>query len=124
MTLWLDAQLPPSIAAWVQSTFAIECHCLEELGLRDADDLSIFQAAHDAGAVVMTKDTDFVDLIGRFGPPPQVLWLTCGNTSNARLRAILTVALPTALPLLEEGENLVEIGDAPPTVNRTGIHVV
>ncbi len=124
MTLWLDAQLPPSIAAWIQSTFATECHCIEDLGLRNADDLSIFQAARDAGAVVMTKDTDFVDLIGRFGPPPQVFWLTCGNTSNARLRTIPTVALPSALPLLEQGENLVEIGDAPPTVNGTGIHVM
>ena len=57
----------------------------------------------------MTKDRDFVDLIERLGPPPQVIWITCGNTSNAVLQRILSVALPKALALLESGEPLVEI---------------
>ena len=93
MTIWLDAQLPPSIAAWVRATIGIECHAVRDLGLRDARDASIFQAARDAGAVVMTKDKDFVELLRRLGPPPKVLWLTCGNTSNARLREILARVL-------------------------------
>ncbi len=49
----------------------------------------------------MTKDADFVGLLERLGPPPQVLWVTCGNTSNARLRQILHTALPAALTLLD-----------------------
>lgn len=57
----------------------------------------------------MTKDSDFVVLLERFGPPPQVLWLTCGNTSNVRLKEILTSTLPNALGLLNSGEKLVEI---------------
>ncbi|QQE65212.1 hypothetical protein GFS31_18980 [Leptolyngbya sp. BL0902] len=58
----------------------------------------------------MTKDRDFVDLVDRLGPPPQIIWLTCGNTSNARLREILGSVLPTALEILCSGESLVEIG--------------
>ena len=58
----------------------------------------------------MTKDSDFVLLQDRLGTPPQVLWLTCGNTSNARLRQLLHNLLPTALALLRAGEDLVEIG--------------
>ena len=54
---------------------------LRDLGLRDAEDEEIFQAAKAAGAVVLTKDADFRHLLDRFGPPPQVLWLTRGNTS-------------------------------------------
>jgi predicted nuclease of predicted toxin-antitoxin system len=57
----------------------------------------------------MTKDRDFVDLVERYGSPPQVIWLTCGNTSNARLKEILTATLPDALELLRSGERLVEI---------------
>jgi predicted nuclease of predicted toxin-antitoxin system len=57
----------------------------------------------------MTKDSDFVMLLEELGPPPQNIWLTCGNTSNARLRQILANALPQALMLLESGEALVEI---------------
>ena len=60
----------------------------------------------------MTKDSDFLKLVDRVGPPPQVLWITCGNTSNARLRQVLQSALPAALTLLEQGEPVVEISDA------------
>lgn len=82
--------------------------------MRDAKDPAIFQAARDADAVVMTKDKDFVELLQRLGPPPKIIWVTCGNTSNARLRKLLASVLLAALQLLEQGENLVEIGDIPP----------
>jgi predicted nuclease of predicted toxin-antitoxin system len=61
----------------------------------------------------MTEDSDFAEMVRRLGSPPQVLWVTCGNTSNARLRDILTRVLPAALELLARGESLVEIGDEP-----------
>jgi predicted nuclease of predicted toxin-antitoxin system len=57
----------------------------------------------------MTKDSDFVDLVERLGAPPQIIWLTCGNTSNDRLREILSSTLAEALDLLSSGEKLVEI---------------
>ena len=71
--------------------------------------MEIFQAAKRDRNIVMTKDSDFVSLLERFGPPPQVLWVTCGNTSNLRLKEILTSTLPKALELLNSGEKLVEI---------------
>ena len=57
----------------------------------------------------MTKDSDFVDLVDRLDSPPQIIWLTCGNTSNDRLREILSANLLDALELLRTGERLVEI---------------
>jgi predicted nuclease of predicted toxin-antitoxin system len=113
MIIWLDAQLPPSAAAWITATFGVEAHAVRDLGLRDAKDSPIFQAACTAEAVVMTKDSDFVEMLQRLGPPPKVLWVTCGNTSNARFREILIRVLPAAVARLEGGESLVEIGDAP-----------
>lgn len=111
MTFWVDAQLPPSIAAWIGQNFPIDAVALREVGLRDAEDEEIFLAARSVGIVVMTKDSDFLSLLERFGPPPQVLWLTCGNTSNARLKQILTATLAEAITLLEAGEKLIEISD-------------
>lgn len=35
----------------------------------------------------MTKDSDFVSLLDSAGAPPRVMWVMCGNTSNARLDA-------------------------------------
>ena len=34
----------------------------------------------------MTKDSDFVFLLERFGPLPKIIWICCGNTTNKRVR--------------------------------------
>jgi predicted nuclease of predicted toxin-antitoxin system len=111
VNLWIDAQLSPSVAAWLLRTFGVNATAVRDLGLRNSTDQAIFMAARQAGAVVLTKDRDFVALLDRHGPPPRVLWLTCGNTSNSRLSAILTDAWPKAVALLDAGEPLIEIGD-------------
>lgn len=109
MTIWVDAHLSPVIATWINNTFEITAFALRDVGLRDAEDFEIFEAAKAQGIILMTKDSDFADLIDRLGTPPQIIWLTCGNTSNARLQEILTATLPEALELLRTGEALVEI---------------
>jgi len=109
MTIWLDAQLSPAIATWIRLQYGVSAVALRDLGLRDATDREIFFAARVADAVVMTKDSDFVSLLEKHGPPPKVIWLTCGNTSNARLQEILIGTLEKALELLQAGERLVEI---------------
>lgn len=111
MTVWVDAHLAPAIASWITNTFGVTAFALRDVGLRDAEDLEIFETAKAQGVIVMTKDSDFVNLVDRFGVPPQIIWLTCGNTSNTRLREILSATLPEALELLRAGEALVEIRD-------------
>lgn len=108
-TIWIDAHLSPAIATWITNTFEITAIALRDLGLRDAEDPEIFEAAKNQGVIFMTKDSDFVDLVERLEAPPQIIWLTCGNTSNARLCEILNSILPNALELLSSGEKLVEI---------------
>jgi predicted nuclease of predicted toxin-antitoxin system len=109
MTIWVDAHLSPAIATWITNSLGIKALALRDIGLRDAEDPEIFAAAKSQSAIVMTKDSDFVDLVDQLGPPPQIIWLTCGNTSNARLKEILLKTLITALDLIKAGESLVEI---------------
>jgi predicted nuclease of predicted toxin-antitoxin system len=118
--VWLDAQLSPALASWVSTTFGVEATSVRDLGLRDAEDRAVFDAARTAQAVVMTKDHDFVELLQRSGCPPQVIWITVGNTSNARMREILSTAFPRALELIQSGEPLVEVSEAPPPQLREG----
>ena len=108
-TIWIDAQLSPALAAWISSSLAVRAVAVRDLGLREATDQEIFSAAKRENVIVMTKDSDFVLLLDRLGPPPQIIWIRCGNTSNARLKEILTRTLPKALELLNSGERLVEI---------------
>jgi Domain of unknown function (DUF5615) len=72
MILWIDAQLSAALAPWITQQFGIDAYSLKRLGYRDATDPVIFQAAREAGAVVMTKDSDFLRLLEQYGPPPQV----------------------------------------------------
>ena len=109
MTIWIDAQFSPAIAVWIESNFNAKAFALRDLGLRDAEDKEIFLAARKANAVVMTKDSDFVSLLDRLDSPPKIIWLTCGNTSNANLKIILSKTLQSAIDLLNTDEEIVEI---------------
>jgi predicted nuclease of predicted toxin-antitoxin system len=73
MNIWIDAQLPPTLARWLSDTFGVSATALRDLGLRDAQDTEIFDAARANFAVIMTYDSDFVDLVCRLGTPPQII---------------------------------------------------
>ena len=111
MIIWIDAQLSPHLAPWLVEAFRVEAKAVRDIGLRNADDREIFAAARAANATVMTKDSDFIALLDEFGSPPQILWITCGNTANQVLKNVLKKTLVQALDLLKQGEALVEIRD-------------
>lgn len=104
----LDAHISPSLATWIRERFGVECYSLKYLELREASDEVIFEEGRKRNAIIITKDTDFLNLQSRLGAPPKVIWLTCGNTSKDRLKGIFTQHLANALTLLEEAD-LVEI---------------
>jgi len=107
--IWLDAHLSPALAKWITAELGHPAQAVRDAGLRHAKDKDIFAAARRAKAIVLTKDADFAEMVERLGPPPAVIWLTCGNTSNAALRVLLRKSLPRAIELIGQGEALVEI---------------
>lgn len=111
MIVWVDAQLSPALAPWLTNEFGIEAFSVRYLNLLRAKDPNIFQAAREADVAVLTKDVDFVLLQDRLGPPPAILWVRCGNTSNAYLKRVLQRTFPEAWKMIQAGEPLVEITD-------------
>jgi predicted nuclease of predicted toxin-antitoxin system len=107
--IWLDAHLSPRMAEWLQETLGCEAIALRDLGLRDADDHEIFSKAKEANIIILTKDKDFAEMVIRHGSPPNVIWLRCGNTSESRLKELLSLYLSDALGFIHSGECLVEI---------------
>ena len=89
----------------------MDAYALRDLNLRDAEDDQIFQQARQQGIVIISKDSDFVEMVLRFGMPPQLLWVTCGNVTNRRLQDLLTKVFPRAQALLASGEAIVELTD-------------
>ena len=113
MIFWVDAQLPPSFARWLTQAFGVEAYSLRYIGLHTAEDGDTFDRARRAGDVVLiSKDSDFIELIEQRGTPPRMLWVTCGNLTNRRLREVFGSLFIDAIALLEAGEQIVELGDA------------
>ena len=110
MTIWLDAQLSPKIADWISKNFDVNCIPVRELNLTRAKDPEIFKSALENKVTVMTKDSDFIRLQEMNSISPQIIWLTCGNTSNEKLKIILLKTFPKALEMVRKGEKLTEIG--------------
>ena len=114
MTLWLDAQLPPSLAPWFHETFGQTCYSLKNLELDRALDRDILLKAKEQDVVLVTKDADFLKLLDELGPPPKVLYLRLGNSTNAYLRDFFLKSWQEILPFFEEGVSLVEVGQKAP----------
>ena len=112
MKVWIDANLPPALAVWLSQEFDLEAVSAERLNLLKANDVTIFEKARENNAVLLTKDADFVDLVNVHGPPPMVVWVSCGNTTNAKLKTILQTQWGRVSELLEQGHPIVEITDA------------
>lgn len=110
--IWVDAQLPPALTRWLRSLGEPWAYHVAELSLLSADDRDIFSLAREHGAIVVTKDSDFVLLQERLGSPPAIVWLTCGNVANRDLKALIERTWPGVRNLLAAGETVVEVSEA------------
>jgi predicted nuclease of predicted toxin-antitoxin system len=109
--LWLDANLDPALAPWLGSRFSVFVDHVRDLALNRLPDNDLFDAARRLKvAVIVSKDSDFVDLVTLRGPPPQIVRMTCGNLSTPAMHVLLGKTSADALVLLEAGSPWVEIG--------------
>lgn len=109
MKVWVDAQLPPDLCGWLKSQFGVEAAHVQDVGLRDADDDVVFRFLRQPEQVVLTKDEDFVDIVTRLSPPPQIIWLRVGNCDNQSLRRFLQGVFAEALAAIRGGDAVVEL---------------
>ncbi len=58
-------------------------------GLSNADDLDVWEYAASRSLAVVSKDSDFVELSERLGPPPKVIWLQGGNGPTREVVALI-----------------------------------
>lgn len=87
MKIIIDAQISPAIAAWINRFFEdIQAISARSVDLQFATDSQIYNYAKQNNYVVMSKDDDFLRQIERLGSPLALIWVTCGNTANERMR--------------------------------------
>ena len=108
MNFLVDAQLPPALTVWLIRQGHIAQH-IDELGLRAADDITIWNNALKLGAIIITKDEDFAERTGRTEVGPTIVWLRLGNSTNRALIEWLAPRWEDVVELLEAGNRLVEV---------------
>ncbi len=109
--LWLDMQLSPKLAAWIEASLFIKTISSYNLFINDEDDEVIFSNAKKKGNVILvSKDNDFLGILDRHKPPPKLIWLTMGNCRNSEMKKILEKTLvPAVKELLKTAAAFIEI---------------
>ena len=108
MKFIVDAQLPPALATWLREK-GHDAVAVREIGLREADDRTIWLQAGSQGAIVVTKDEDFARLASATSSGPAVLWVRAGNLVNRLLLARFDASWLEILEHFESGARIVEL---------------
>jgi predicted nuclease of predicted toxin-antitoxin system len=106
MRFLVDVQLPPALAEWIRSKGFTAEHVYDDLGARSPDTL-IAETSIEIGAIVVSKDKDFLRL--QQNGRPQVVWVRIGNTTNRVLFDRFEAEWPRVLADLTRGESVVEL---------------
>ncbi len=88
MRLLLDQNLSVRLVARLAGVYPDIAH-VAGLGLSSASDEAVWEAARREGCMIVTKDSDFVDLQVIRGFPPKVLWLRLGNCPTTRIEKVM-----------------------------------
>ena len=105
MRFLLDQNLPISLVT-VLTELGHEALHVKPLGLAEATDREVWFEAGALGAIMVSKDSDFVSLVGSGG---RLVRLRVGNCSNTELFAIVRAAWSNVVAQLDEGETLVNV---------------
>jgi predicted nuclease of predicted toxin-antitoxin system len=104
----IDAQLPPALAQWISGQGRHATHVCD-IGLHAVDDRDVWEHARREGAVIISKDQDFVDRWLLSESPVTLIWIRKGNCSNDALMAWLEPLWAETVKRLEEGEQFIEL---------------
>jgi len=82
---------------------------VKRLGLSTASDHHIWRMAVSLGAVIVSKDSDFISFAARGAASAALVRLRVGNCANAALYDAVRRAWADVVARLEEGEAVVEV---------------
>jgi predicted nuclease of predicted toxin-antitoxin system len=105
----VDANLPERLARWLRAQGFSAVH-VHELGVIGTEDESILAYAARIGAIIISRDKDFRNLVNENGPA-RLLWVKWGNTSRKVLFERFSDEMSAIVAAFESGEWLVELPD-------------
>lgn len=100
MKLLFDHHLSPKLVKRLAELYPDSSH-VATLGLDRASDLEVWKRAQQDGYCLVTKDSDFNDLIASKGFPPKVIWIRLGNCTTAEIASLLQMHQVTIIAFSE-----------------------
>ena len=88
MKLLFDQNISYRIVGLVSGNYPEAKH-INQVGLEDATDNSIWNFAEENDYTIVTFDSDFYNLSIIRGCPPKIIWLRIGNTSTLNVAKVL-----------------------------------
>lgn len=107
MRFIVDAQLSPRLTAWIRAK-GHEAFHVRELQLADRPDTAIIAKAKEIGAIIVTKDADFMRLT-QLQAGCSVVWIRFGNATSGDLLWSLDPLWQEIENALASGQRLVEV---------------
>ena len=84
MRLLLDQNLMSSL----QDLYPRSLH-VQDIGVSNVNDFDVWEYARENQLAIVSKDSDFLHLSARYGHPPKVIRLACGNCPTEEIEALL-----------------------------------
>jgi predicted nuclease of predicted toxin-antitoxin system len=99
--IWLDTHISPAIAKWMMDYTGFTVKSSYTLDLHYLNDIDIYNRAKEKGGIIIiSKDTDFTELISRLGSHPKLINLKIGNCDNRTLWEFIKPHIINAVELL------------------------
>ena len=88
MKLLFDHNLSPRLVSLVADLYPNSNH-LYLMGLDQESDLLVWEPAKIQNYIIVTKDSDFNELLILKGFPPRVIWIRSGNCATKTIELLL-----------------------------------
>ena len=108
MHFLLDAHLPPALGEGIRAA-GHQCDEVRKLIPSDSLDVQVAAVANELDAVVLSKDVDFVDLVGRGILRTALVHIRLLNMTASETCAAVLPRLPSIIASIDAGERIVEV---------------
>jgi predicted nuclease of predicted toxin-antitoxin system len=106
MKFLLDANLPGKLVG-VFIAAGYDCVHMESLMPRYSADTTIARMANETGAVVVSRDADFAQLVEAGVLRVPLVWVRLGNMRRAAIAAAIEARLPAIVTAIDAGQQIV-----------------
>jgi len=104
MKLLFDQNLSPRLVKKFEEFFNDSIH-VQNLKLDTSSDKVLWEYAKVNEFTIVTKDTDFNNMVSLYGFPPKIIWIRRGNVSTQLIQEILTEHIEIIINFIIDTKN-------------------